>query len=846
MKAGPTPFDQKLFFVFIVTFASMTAFEFGGQYLFPSPSDWRANLITSLFTSGLAVIIAYFPLKSYYDTNVQLLSEVERRHFVEKELRESEEKYRLLADNATDIIWTLDLPTEKFTYFSPSVEKIQGFTPEEALGLSLKKIFIPESYTRAMAELKEALELDSKHQVEHDRIRVFEFQEFCKEGSIISTETRMKFIRNADGVPVRIQGITRDVTERKKVEEVLRESEDFNRGLVENMPDMVAVYGYDRKIRYANPAVTRMLGYSIDELTGTDMMDYLVPEQRAEIARVISERLATGNTKSVEVEILGKEGQRLTVITRGTPVRYHTEPAVLLVLTDITEHKAMESAYQALVRSMVGTTGLNSLQNITANVSSWLGADCVMIGEIQPDNQTVKVLSMLLDGGQVTDFSYTLRGTPCENVAEKGFCCYPDHATRLFPESKDLVELNICGYIGTPLRNSAGSVIGVLCALSRRPLQLPPSVREIMDIIAVKAAAEIERTRIEQSLRESEEKFRMVVENSLDGILIVNMTGEVLFRNRSVAKIFDVEREAYETGTKNVMEFIAPESRSQVLHDFGQVAQGIDSYPVNYQVVTYTGRRIWVESIGKRIQFQNSPAILISMRDVTARKWAEDALREANKKLNMLSSITRHDVLNLLTALLAYLTISKEEVTDPGILEYIEKEYRAATAIRSQIEFTRNYQDIGTQEPRWQILSDVIGTVIRQLKPAGIAIDVGVAGVEIFADPLLEKVFYNLMENSLRHGEHVTRMNFSRREMENGLVVIYSDDGAGITAEDKKNLFKRGFGKHTGLGLFLSKEILEITGIAITENGEPGTGARFEITVPNGAFRYTGGGGPDR
>jgi signal transduction histidine kinase len=112
--------------------------------------------------------------------------------------------------------------------------------------------------------------------------------------------------------------------------------------------------------------------------------------------------------------------------------------------------------------------------------------------------------------------------------------------------------------------------------------------------------------------------------------------------------------------------------------------------------------------------------------------------------------------------------------------------------------------------------------------------------VEVFADPLMEKVFYNLMENSLRHGEHATHMDFSDKETESGLILTYADNGVGVTAEDKKKLFQKGFGKHTGLGLFLSKEILSITGITITENGEPGKGARFEMVVPKGAYRFTG------
>jgi PAS domain S-box-containing protein len=224
--------------------------------------------------------------------------------------------------------------------------------------------------------------------------------------------------------------------------------------------------------------------------------------------------------------------------------------------------------------------------------------------------------------------------------------------------------------------------------------------------------------------------------------------------------------------------------------------------------------------------------------DITERKRALDALFQTNNKLNMLNNITRHDILNQIMGLRLYLEISKENVKDPDFLKYIQKEEQAADSIQWLIEFTRNYQDIGGQAPKWQLLSDTISSAISQLKPTDVEVNVAVNRVEVFADPLMEKVFYNLMENSLRHGEHATHMDFSVKETESGLILTYADNGVGVTAEDKKKLFVKGFGKHTGLGLFLSKEILLITGITIKETGEPGKGARFEMTVPKGMWRY--------
>ena len=228
------------------------------------------------------------------------------------------------------------------------------------------------------------------------------------------------------------------------------------------------------------------------------------------------------------------------------------------------------------------------------------------------------------------------------------------------------------------------------------------------------------------------------------------------------------------------------------------------------------------------------------IRDVTERKKTELALQQALKKLNMLSSITRHDILNQLMGLRTFLDLSREDLKGTRFAEFVEKEDRAAEAIQRQIEFTRYYEDLGVQAPRWQDLAEMFLSAASQLPLGGIGVDVHVSGLEVYADPLIEKVFYNLVENSLRHGDHVTTIVLSTRETPEGEVVTYRDNGAGIVAGDKGKLFQRGFGKHTGLGLFLSREILSITGISITENGEPGEGVRFEITVPKGVYRFVG------
>jgi signal transduction histidine kinase len=95
------------------------------------------------------------------------------------------------------------------------------------------------------------------------------------------------------------------------------------------------------------------------------------------------------------------------------------------------------------------------------------------------------------------------------------------------------------------------------------------------------------------------------------------------------------------------------------------------------------------------------------------------------------------------------------------------------------------------------------------------------------------------MDNAMRYGGKITTIRFSAEEQDGDRIIVCEDDGEGVPADDKEQIFERGFGKNTGLGLFLAREILSITGITIRETGEPGKGARFEMTVPKGAWRLS-------
>lgn len=228
---------------------------------------------------------------------------------------------------------------------------------------------------------------------------------------------------------------------------------------------------------------------------------------------------------------------------------------------------------------------------------------------------------------------------------------------------------------------------------------------------------------------------------------------------------------------------------------------------------------------------------VFSLRDITDRQHAEEAIAAANNKLILLANISRHDILNQMTAACGYLSLARNAIHDPPVAGYLDTMQKSMDVIRLQVEFSRDYQDLGIQKPVWQNVTTAFGNAAEQFADSDIHFQCGTGTLEIFTDPLIERVFYNLIDNSIRHGERITEIRLVAITADPDMVLVYEDNGVGVLPEEKEKIFNKGFGKHTGLGMFLIREILSITGMSIQETGTYGSGVRFEINVPSGKFR---------
>jgi len=559
-----------------------------------------------------------------------------------------------------------------------------------------------------------------------------------------------------------------------------------------------------------NSGAETLYGYTSQEMTGQSLSPIIPPERQNEKLHLL-ERIRRGDiVERVETERISKDGAHIQISLSLSPIRnnWGEITGISEIAHDITERQRLQNEILAAKEQWELT--FNAVPDLIAIIDSRFRI--TRVNQAMADRMGISMAEAV--------------GLTCHDVVHHtttpaGFCPHRLLIEDGLSHSTDIHEENLNGdffLTVSPIHDPAGTVIG--------------SVHILHDIT--------ERKRMEAALRESETRYRTIIENIQDVFFRMDRKNTIVMTSPSAVTVFGYASVTDMIGMPALALWKDPKKRAEFIEVMKVREGAVHDWEAEFKRANGTG--FWVSLTARLLkdehgEYDGTEGII---RDITERKNAEEALRNAIKKLNMLSSITRHDILNQVTALRAYLELSKEDLKGTPFEGFITKEEQAAEAIQRQIEFTKYYQDIGVNEPRWQNARSVIEEAQFQLSPPGVDVQIEVTRLEIFADPLIIKVFFNLMENSQRHGEQVTVMNFSARETDAGLVITYRDNGVGISDADKKKLFQKGFGKHTGLGLFLSREILAITGITILENGTMGEGARFEITVPAGAWRHAG------
>lgn len=338
----------------------------------------------------------------------------------------------------------------------------------------------------------------------------------------------------------------------------------------------------------------------------------------------------------------------------------------------------------------------------------------------------------------------------------------------------------------------------------------------------------------------SEEKYRLIFNGISDPVIIcrfntaTDMPGTIIEVNDAAIHLLGYSRDELLSLSPSTVFITGGEDNHDDLKGL-PLSEEVIQFESHFR--TKSGDEIPIEVNARIFDQLGQRAVLTISRDITDRKMAEGALRQANKKLNVLNFITFNDIQNAVFALTGFMHLIQNSVQDKKIQGYLEKEQESINRITRALAIAKNYEDLGIKPPRWQNVSLVFSWAISHLDLSHVRRDVQLDGLEIFADPLFETVFFNLVKNVLEHGSSATTITLRYTVTTTGLILVFEDDGKGIPPEMKDRIFERtSAGKNT-MGLFLAREILEITGIHIVETGIYGKGARFELLIPKNAYR---------
>jgi PAS domain S-box-containing protein len=664
--------------------------------------------------------------------------------------------------------------------------EILGYAEEEILGRTWVDTFIPEE---DRDEVRKVLE-----QIQNGEVSPFEYHE--NEVITKAGERRIIAFHNTllTGSSSEITGILfsgQDITIEKKMEEALRGSEERFRGLIQNASDMIRIISSEGLIVYSSPSTLKITGYTPVEVIGTDPLDYVHPEDRELFRSAIGEVFSKTNPGiPTEYRIRHKDGHYIDV--------------------------------EAVASNLLDVAGINGIVTTTRTITERRKAE-------QAQKESEERYRTIFETSTDAILVMSEAILDCNPEAELmlGFA-FGEIIGRRLEELSPPVQPDgrssedaIAGYIlaahdGMPLffpwvcRRNDGTLIDTKVSLQAiRVAGDPEIIAIIRDVTeANRANEQVQRLASFPALNPDP-----VIEIDLDRrITYANPASYLILRTLGMPE----DPAAFFPG------------------DIGEIIDAIrrGNYGNIYREVP-VGGGLFGETVAYSPEFS---VIRIYGHDITDRVQITAAFEQANRKLNLLSSITRHDIKNKLTGVLGYLELSLGSTKDPSLLDFLHRAEASATAIRHQIEFTKEYENLGVRSPGWQELTPIIENVTSELEMGPVSIADETNGLCIFADPMITKVIYNLMDNSLRHGKTVSSIRFKTRISQDNCLLIYEDDGIGITQENKVKIFNRMIRNGAGIGLFLVREILGLSGITITETGEPGRGARFEISIPRGKF----------
>jgi PAS domain S-box-containing protein len=715
------------------------------------------------------------------------------RKKAEKALRASEEKHRVISSITADFVFScLKMGEGSFAidWTVGATEKIFGYSSKEIRDKGCWKFVVQPQDLPTFEERITGLKPGQSS--------VCELRITHKDGSTRWIKASSQVTKDSsNSANHRLFGACEDITERKRMEEALHDSEAKWRSITENSPDNIMLLDPDANILFINhtvPDLTR------EQVIGTPVYKYIPSEFRQTVKVCLERVLKTGKPDQCEVDYHTTDGKIRRFENRVGLVECSGKiVGVAISCRDVTERKQMEEVLRESEEKYRNQfeEALDAI--FLADADTGIILDC---------NRAATELVGREKSGLIGKHQRILH--PPEKIKGEFSTTFKQH----LKEKEGRV-------LETQVITKNGEIKDVAIKANLFELQgkkmLQGTFRDIT-----------ERKKTEKAIRESQQKFEALFRGNPEAAVYVDLDFGILDVNPRFCQLFGYPAE--EVMGKKLIEVIVPEDLSEEAERLDRDAK--KGYARHETIrKRKDGSLVPVSISAATVAFDDKLLGYVgTYKDITDLKKLEEKLRVAG-------SLTRHDVRNKLSAVTgnAYL-LRRTLAGNAEALEHLADMENAVRNAESIFEFAGTYEKLGVE----QLVNMNVGKVVDEAASLfsdlkGVKIANGCHGLTVLADSLLRQLFYNLIDNTLKYGEKTGQIRiYSKTPSADKLELVYEDDGVGIPNDIRSSLFKEGFtsGEGTGYGLFMMKRICEVYGWTIRETGKQGKGAQFTINIP--------------
>ena len=752
-------------------------------------------------------------------------SDISEKRKVYEELEKSELKFKSLFDLANDAIFLMDeeifidCNLKTLDLFSCKKEEIIGKPPY---------VFSPELQPDKRTSKEKALEkitlaLNGKPQR-------FEWKHKKLSGELFDAEVSLN--RIVLGEKTLLQAIVRDTTERKKNEEQI----SMLAHAIKSISESVYITDMDGKIIFVNNSFCNSYSYTYEEILGQPISTLISDKNPENVLIQILPATLRGGWNG-ELKSRRKDGSEfLTSISTSVIGNDFKNPVALInVALDITDRKRSENELRQ---------SKQMLQLILDNIPQrifWKDRNSIYLG-CNKNFANDAGLSNPDDILGADDYEMPWKTTEADY--------YKSIDTEVMNGGKPIYHIiepqtHLDGTIAwletnkVPLHDEQGKVVGILGSYE--------------DIT--------ERKKAEEALKESEERFRSLIDNMIEAALIIDWNGEIIFANNSAARLVGLNNPE-QAISKKVFDFLHPDDTKRVLQAILSVNYSSEPYVDEYKIKTIKGEDRWVESLGTNIIFANKKSILVTLRDITERKIAEIELREAKEKAEEMNKIKSNFLANMshelrtpLVGILGFAELLKEKLKEKPTSEMADRILTSANRLMETLNLVLDLSRIEAKKVDFNIkpyrIPELVESQIQLFEAVAerknLFLEIQIADQNVFAnvdEQIFSQIINNLVNNALKYtytGGIAVSVDSISEDSIPYIRISVKDSGIGIPEESLGLIFQEfrqvseGFNRHfegTGLGLTITKNFIELMNGQIKVKSTVGSGSTFTVLFP--------------